>query len=92
MIQHVSVPGLSVGVLGRLEIRLAGRPVTVGSRKQRALLSLLLIRPDRFATVDWLTDALWDSAPPPSAETTLRTHVAGLRRALEPDRATGPSP
>ncbi|GIG04220.1 AfsR/SARP family transcriptional regulator [Catellatospora coxensis] len=92
MIQHVSVPGLSVGVLGRLEIRLAGRPVTVGSRKQRALLSLLLIRPDRFATVDWLTDALWDSAPPPSAETTLRTHVAGLRRALEPDRATGAEP
>lgn len=92
MTQPVSVPGLSMGVLGRLEIRLAGSPVTVGSRKQRALLSLLLIRPDRFATADWLTDALWDGTPPPSAETTLRTHVAGLRRALEPDRSAGAEP
>ncbi|WP_230686676.1 AfsR/SARP family transcriptional regulator [Catellatospora vulcania] len=89
MTQIVSVPELSVGVLGRLEVRRAGRPLTVGSPKQRALLCLLLIRPDRFATVDWLTDALWDGTPPPSAETTLRTHVAGLRRALEPDRAAG---
>ncbi|GIF98957.1 BTAD domain-containing putative transcriptional regulator [Catellatospora citrea] len=92
MIQLDAASGLSLGVLGRLEVRRAGSTVTVASPKQRALLTLLLIRPDRFATVDWLTDALWDGAPPPSAETTLRTHVAGLRRALEPDRAPGTAP
>ncbi|GAB4051474.1 BTAD domain-containing putative transcriptional regulator [Catellatospora paridis] len=92
MIQFDAATGLSMGVLGRLEVRRAGSPVTVASPKQRALLTLLLIRSDRFATVDWLTDALWDGAPPPSAETTLRTHVAGLRRALEPDRAPGTAP
>ncbi|MEU8081608.1 BTAD domain-containing putative transcriptional regulator [Catellatospora citrea] len=92
MIHFDAATGLSMGVLGRLEVRRAGSAVTVASPKQRALLTLLLIRPDRFATVDWLTDALWDGAPPPSAETTLRTHVAGLRRALEPDRAPGAAP
>ncbi|GHJ47274.1 hypothetical protein Cs7R123_46160 [Catellatospora sp. TT07R-123] len=83
---------LRLGVLGRLEVRRGGEQVTIGSGRQRALLTLLLIRPGRFASAGWLAEALWDGAPPPSAETTLRTHVAGLRRALEPGRAAGAEP
>ncbi|MDI1464754.1 BTAD domain-containing putative transcriptional regulator [Catellatospora sp. KI3] len=85
-------PGPTVDVLGRLSVHHAGRRAEIGSGRQRALLSLLLLRPGRFASTDWLADALWDGDPPPSADTTLRTHVAGLRRILEPDRTAGAGP
>nr|BFE55524.1 hypothetical protein GCM10020063_000500 [Dactylosporangium thailandense] len=74
------------GILGPLLVSRDGEPVAVGGPKQRALLSLLLLRPNRLLTADWLADALWDGAPPSSALVTLRTYVAGLRRALEPGR------
>ncbi|GAA2340126.1 BTAD domain-containing putative transcriptional regulator [Dactylosporangium salmoneum] len=74
------------GVLGPLLVVRDGEPVALGAPKQRALLALLLLRPHRPVTTDWLADALWDGAPPPGAPVTLRTYVAGLRRALEPGR------
>ncbi|WP_432991746.1 BTAD domain-containing putative transcriptional regulator [Dactylosporangium sp. CA-233914] len=74
------------GVLGPLLVSRDGEPVAIGGPKQRTLLSLLLLRPNRPVTADWLVEALWDGAPPPGAAVTLRTYVAGLRRALEPGR------
>lgn len=74
------------GILGPLLVSRDGEPVAVGAPKQQALLSLLLLRPNRLLTADWLADALWDGSPPSSAPVTLRTYVAGLRRALEPGR------
>ncbi|MGI5239535.1 BTAD domain-containing putative transcriptional regulator [Dactylosporangium sp. CA-139066] len=74
------------GVLGPLLVLRDGEPVALGAPKQRTLLALLLLRPNRPVTTDWLVDALWDGAPPPGAPVTLRTYVAGLRRALEPGR------
>ncbi|WP_238009413.1 BTAD domain-containing putative transcriptional regulator [Dactylosporangium sp. AC04546] len=74
------------GILGPLLVSRDGEPVAVGSPKQQALLSLLLLRPNRLLTADWLAEALWDGSPPSSALVTLRTYVAGLRRALEPGR------
>ena len=59
----------------------------LGSPKQQALLALFLLRPNRFVAADWLVEALWDGRPPASAHMTLRTYVAGLRRALEPERS-----
>ncbi|GAA3219696.1 BTAD domain-containing putative transcriptional regulator [Dactylosporangium siamense] len=73
-------------ILGPLRVSRDGEAVPVGGPKQRALLTLLLLRANRVSTTDWLVDALWDGAPPPSAEVTLRTYVAALRRALEPGR------
>ncbi len=74
-------------VLGPPEVVRDGRVVPVGGPKQRALLALFLLRPNRFVGTDWLVDALWDGRPPASAEMTLRTYVAGLRRAVEPHRS-----
>ncbi|MGC5031279.1 BTAD domain-containing putative transcriptional regulator [Micromonospora sp. DT229] len=76
-------------VLGPPEVVRDGQVVPLGGPKQRALLVLLLLRPNRFVATDWLVDALWDGRPPPSAEITLRTYVAGLRRAVEPHRSPG---
>ncbi|QFZ19452.1 AfsR/SARP family transcriptional regulator [Saccharothrix syringae] len=74
------------GVLGPLRVERDGEVVAVGGPKQRDLLALLVLRANRFLSADWLVDALWDGRPPASAHVTLRTYVAGLRRALEPGR------
>ncbi|MEV0675007.1 BTAD domain-containing putative transcriptional regulator [Actinosynnema sp. NPDC050436] len=74
------------GVLGPLRVWRDGVELPVGGPRQRDLLALLLLRRNRFLTTDWLADALWDGRPPASAAVTLRTHVAGLRRVLEPGR------
>ncbi|MEU8315907.1 BTAD domain-containing putative transcriptional regulator [Micromonospora sp. NPDC048887] len=74
-------------VLGPPEVVRDGRVAPLGGPKQRALLALFLLRPNRFVAADWLVDALWDGRPPASAQTTLRTYVAGLRRAVEPQRS-----
>ncbi|MBO4206831.1 AAA family ATPase [Micromonospora echinofusca] len=74
-------------ILGPPQIVLDGHPVPVGGPKQQALLVLFLLRPNRFVAADWLADALWDGRPPAGAQTTLRTYVAGLRRAVEPHRS-----
>jgi DNA-binding SARP family transcriptional activator len=74
------------GVLGPLEVRRGQRRIDVGGPKQQALLCLLLMASGRPLTTGWLAEALWDGGPPASADVTLRTYVAGLRRALEPDR------
>ncbi|MEV0158171.1 BTAD domain-containing putative transcriptional regulator [Micromonospora sp. NPDC050686] len=74
-------------VLGPPEIVRDGRVVPLGGPKQQALMALLLLRLNRFVAADWLVEALWDGQPPPSAQMTLRTYVAGLRRAMEPERS-----
>lgn len=79
-------------VLGPPEVVRDGQVVPLGGPKQRALLVLFLLRPNRFVAADWLVDALWDGRPPPSADITLRTYVAGLRRAVEPHRSPARRP
>ncbi len=74
------------GILGPVRVVRDGAPAEVGAPKQRALLTLLLARPNQVLAADWLADALWDGRPPAGAAVTLRTYVAGLRRALEPGR------
>ncbi|MFD2767186.1 AfsR/SARP family transcriptional regulator [Micromonospora eburnea] len=74
-------------VLGPPEIVRDGRVVPLGGPKQQALLALFLLRPNRVVAADWLVEALWDGRPPASAQMTLRTYVAGLRRAVEPERS-----
>ncbi|MFF5228025.1 BTAD domain-containing putative transcriptional regulator [Dactylosporangium sp. NPDC000521] len=73
-------------ILGPLLVSRDGAAVPVGGPKQQALLTLLLLRPNRVNSTGWLADALWDGDPPPSAHVTLRSYVAALRRALEPGR------
>ncbi|MFF7456522.1 BTAD domain-containing putative transcriptional regulator [Kitasatospora sp. NPDC008115] len=69
------------GLLGPLEIRVAGAAVKVPSRV-RTLLASLLCRPNQTVGVDELADAVWSNRPPRAATTTLRSHVLRLRRLL----------
>ncbi|TQM78425.1 transcriptional regulator [Saccharothrix saharensis] len=74
------------GVLGPLRVERDGEPVALGGPRQRDLVTLLVLRANRFVSTEWLVDALWDGRPPSGAQVTLRSYVAVLRRALEPER------
>ena len=78
---------MRVGVLGAAEARLGDLPVDLGTRKQRALVAALAMNHGRPVSVDVLVDLLWPAGPPPGVSGTLQAYVAGLRRALEPQRA-----
>lgn len=71
------------GVLGPLSVGVdGGEPLELGGRKQRELLGLLLLSPNRVLPAGQIADALWCGNPPPSADVTLRAHVSRLRSRL----------
>ncbi|MEU7886236.1 BTAD domain-containing putative transcriptional regulator [Microbispora bryophytorum] len=87
--------GLSLrfGLLGPIEVRKNGRPVPLGSPKQRALLTALLLEPNRVVSIDRLVMAVWDEEPPHSAVANIRTYVNRLRGTLgEGDRLAARPP
>src|SRR3954467_882085 len=70
-------------LLGPLEVRDgAGRPVTIGGQKPRELLAILLLQEGETLSVDRLVTGLWGESPSEGAVTTLRTHVARVRKVL----------
>ncbi len=62
-----------------------GRPVALRGPRYREVLARLILADRRVVPVSRLVDDLWDE-PPADAVGAVRTFVAGLRRALEPDR------
>lgn len=83
---------IEFGVLGPLEVSRAGRSVTLGGPRQRAVLALLLLEANRVVSMDRLAEEVWAGHPPDGWATTLQTYVFHLRRALEPDRPRGGDP
>ena len=69
-----------------------GRPLLLGGSKQRALLALLLLHPNRVVSRDRLIDELWDGSPPETASTALQVHVSQLRKALGRDTIATQAP
>jgi len=72
-------------VLGPLEVRRAGVPVTVPGVKPRLLLARLLVDAGRVVTVDAIADALWGDRTPAQVAGTVQVYVSNLRRALGAD-------
>lgn len=77
------------GVLGPLQVTRAGLRVSLGGPRQRAVLAMLLLRPNRSVSLDELVEHVWSGHPPRGAVTTVQTYVFHLRQALEPGRARG---
>lgn len=71
-------------VLGPLEVLLDGEPVAVPAGRGRVLLATLLLRANRFVSVDELVERVWEGEPPDHdrAHKTLQTVVMRLRQAL----------
>ncbi|MBM0233291.1 AfsR/SARP family transcriptional regulator, partial [Micromonospora sp. STR1_7] len=76
---------VSFGVLGPVTAATERGPVPLRGHRQRLVLARLLIAHGRVVPVERLVDDLWPIAPD-GAVGAIRTFVADLRRALEPDR------
>ena len=69
-------------LLGPLSVRRDGEPAAIGGQKPRALLTALLLEPNRVVSRDQLIDALWGEAPPDTARNTIQVYVSQLRKLL----------
>ena len=69
-------------VLGPLRVIVDGAEVPIATRRQRALLVLLLMNAGRVVPAERLIDRLWDGSPPPQGAVTLRSYVSNVRQAL----------
>ncbi|MEU5764342.1 AfsR/SARP family transcriptional regulator [Streptomyces asoensis] len=77
---------MRIDVLGAVRaFRDDGSPVDLGGPRHREVLARFVAAEGRMVTTDTLVDDLWTD-PPVRAVGALRTFVAALRRALEPDR------
>ncbi|WP_167521457.1 AfsR/SARP family transcriptional regulator [Microbispora triticiradicis] len=84
---------LRFGLLGPVELHRNGRPVPLGTPKQRALLTALLLEPNRVVSIDRLVTAVWDAEPPRFAVANVRTYVNRLRGTIgDGDRLTARQP
>jgi ABC-type transport system substrate-binding protein/DNA-binding SARP family transcriptional activator len=70
-------------LLGPVEGRVDGRPIALGTPKQRAVLAMLALRVGSTVSTDRLVEGLWGEAPPPTAPKMVQLYVSHLRRALE---------
>lgn len=74
---------LDIRTLGPLEVLLDGQRIDVGTRKQRALMALLVINRGRAVSAERIVMALWGPDAPPHRRRDVWVYVSRLRKALE---------
>jgi DNA-binding SARP family transcriptional activator len=79
-------------ILGPLGVWDEGGEVSLGGRKPRALLAVLLLHPNEVVSADRLIDELWGDDSPDRAHAALRVNVSRLRKALAHDLLATRSP
>lgn len=75
---------LDIRVLGPLEVRKKGQPVSLGGIKQRTVLAVLLLSPNEVVGVDSIIQAVWGEDAAASSLRTLQVYLSKLRKALRP--------
>jgi predicted ATPase/DNA-binding SARP family transcriptional activator len=73
---------LTFGLLGRTQVVGPAGEVPISGAVRRRLLTRLLISSNESVLTERLLDDLWGDHVPASAESTLKSHVSLLRRAL----------
>ena len=73
-------------ILGPLEVRDRGRPLSFEGGKQRVLLGALLLHANAVVSSERLVDELWGATPPARAAKLVQGYVSGLRKVLGPGR------
>ena len=84
---------MEVTLLGPVRVSVDGRAIRLPA-KQRTLLAMLALQPNRTVPTHRLIDGMWGDDATPTAAKTLQTHVFQLRRLLEqadPSNADGMS-
>ncbi len=78
-------PALTVRLCGGVEAAIDGEPVDVGPAKCRTVLAALAMAAGAPVSQGRLVELVWGAEPPATAERTLQSYVARLRRSLGPD-------
>jgi DNA-binding SARP family transcriptional activator len=73
-------------ILGPLEVIDDAESLPLGGARQRALLALLVTRPNEVVSTDRLVDQLWGAQPPKTALNTVQYYISQLRKSLGADR------
>jgi DNA-binding SARP family transcriptional activator len=73
-------------MLGPLEVTVDGRQVSLGGRRQRTLLALLLLNANTPVSRQRLIGGVWGEEPPRSASESLDAYLYRLRKIIGPDR------
>jgi DNA-binding SARP family transcriptional activator/tetratricopeptide (TPR) repeat protein len=74
--------GVSVGVLGPLEVVVDGRAVVLTSGRLRALLAVLAMSAGESVSVERLASAVWDEQLPANPRKAVQNYVTRLREQL----------
>ncbi|WP_447002344.1 AfsR/SARP family transcriptional regulator [Saccharothrix isguenensis] len=69
-------------LLGEVGAEVGGRPVDLGTPRQRCVLAALAVDAGRVVLVDRLAERVWGSDVAPRARATLHGYISRLRRAL----------
>ena len=87
---------MEFGLLGPVEVRIAGQEADVGHARRRAVLAVLLLDLGRAVSPELLIDRVWGDSPPTSVRSVLYSYVAKLRQviagAADPDVQLARSP
>ncbi|WP_423509373.1 AfsR/SARP family transcriptional regulator [Streptomyces xinghaiensis] len=67
-------------ILGPLDVEADGQQIPVGGARQRAILAMLLLSPDRVVSVESLVEVVWPASAPATARNQVAICVAGLRK------------
>jgi DNA-binding SARP family transcriptional activator len=80
---------MEFSVLGPVEVRVAGQPVTAGHARQRAVLAVLLLELGHVVPAELLIDRVWGEDPPAAVRNVLYGNIARLKSVLA--RAADPA-
>jgi DNA-binding SARP family transcriptional activator/tetratricopeptide (TPR) repeat protein len=72
-------------ILGPLEVLDGSRVVSLGGRRKRGVLAILLLHLNRVVSSERLIEELWGERPPATALQAIRVHVSQIRKVLGPD-------
>jgi DNA-binding SARP family transcriptional activator len=75
---------LEISTLGPLELQLDGRSLDLGTRKQRALLALLIINRRHTVSSDLIIASLWGADAPSKRREDVWVYVSRIRKSLDP--------
>lgn len=78
----ITLHQVELGVLGPLQVRQGGAPVSIPGAKPRAILTMLGLHSGSVVAADTLVELLWGEDPPRTAAKALQTHISSLRRTL----------
>jgi DNA-binding SARP family transcriptional activator/Flp pilus assembly protein TadD len=73
---------LRVRLLGPVDVLVDGTARPLQGRRRTAVLAALALEPGTVVSSDRLVDRVWGEGAPPTAATTLQSHVSHLRRVL----------